>query len=193
MKPTKTARSGRPREVELGGRILKITLRLLSKSGFHGLNLDDVAAQCGTSKQALYRRWPTKSHLIAAAVVEGLARANREIPDSGSALDGLAQELGNAIDAWQATPLGGALRALIGERHNKQLAACLRKADSERREMLRAILRRAEQRHEIQPLAEIEMAIDTLLGGAWMRYLMQGRVPPDFARKVVAAWFHGAR
>ena len=188
----KTAR-GRPLEAELSSRILKSSLRLLARSGFHDFRLDDVAAQCATSKQAVYRRWPSKSHLASAAVVDGLARVNDTTPDSGSAIADLTRVLENAIDAWQSTPLGGALRSLIGERSNKQLAACLRKADAERRKVLRAILRRAEQKKEIKPLADVELAIDMLLGGAWMRYLIDGRVPKQYAHQAVIAWLAGAR
>lgn len=190
MKPTKTARKGRPLEPELGGRILTTTLRLLARSGYHALNLDDVAAECATSKQALYRRWPGKSQLAAAAVVDGLAKANAVVPDSGSAIEDLTMVLDNAIDAWQSTPLGGALRALLSEHANRDLAACLCSADAERRQVLRSILNRARRRKEVR--CDVELTIDTLLGGAWLRYLLDGRVPKNYAKKAVLAWFDGA-
>ena len=191
MKPTKTARKGRRLEPELGGRILKTTLRLLAREGYHALNLDDVAAECATSKQALYRRWRSKSQLAAAAVVDGLAKANAVVPDSGCSIQDLTEVLGNAINAWQSTPLGGALRAMLSERANPDLAACLRSADTQRRQVLRDILNRAKRRKEVR--CDVELSIDTLLGGAWLRYLLDGRVPKNYAKKAVGAWFDGAR
>ena len=106
---------------------------------------------------------------------------------------GLTQVLDNAIHAWQSTPLGGALLSLLAERQDKELAQCIRQADSERRELLRTLLRRGEARRQIHPIDDIELTIDALLGGAWLRFLISGRVPEGYAERPVAAFLERRR
>ena len=166
---------GTPPQAVLDERILKAPLKQLAKSRFHALSLDDIAAHGATSKQALPAlavevgtsppppsggpwRGPTPRFLL---------RLRGKRPDASARQRNRCL----AVDA-----LGGALRAPFGERSNRQLTACLRKSDQARREVLRELLSSAEQRREIRRLSDVEQAIDTLLVGAWLRYMIDCKV-----------------
>ena len=72
---------GRPRDAQRGKEILRATQELLVEHGFEELSMDAVAARAGASKATLYRRWPSKDELVAAAL-EGFAW-DAPVPDTG--------------------------------------------------------------------------------------------------------------
>ena len=73
MSNTKSA-GGRPskaRVAEINQNIILATLRAYADHGGE-LNVQDVAQAAGVSKQAIYRRWPSKLELIIDAVETGM-------------------------------------------------------------------------------------------------------------------------
>lgn len=59
--------TGRPslaRAAEIGDSIVTVTMDLLAEHGID-FSMDQVAATAGISKQAIYRRWPSKTDLVA--------------------------------------------------------------------------------------------------------------------------------
>lgn len=73
---------GRPRDPRIDDSVLRATVDLLSRSGYADLSVDAIAKRAGTSKPAIYRRWPSKAHLVHEAVFP-LSDAT-ELPDTGS-------------------------------------------------------------------------------------------------------------
>lgn len=59
---------GRPRDPGKADAILAATLDLLAEVGYDAVSMEGVAARAGTSKATVYRRWPDKRSLVAAAV-----------------------------------------------------------------------------------------------------------------------------
>jgi AcrR family transcriptional regulator len=58
---------GRPRREGADDEILAVTREMLREGGYRALTLDTVAVHAGVAKTTLYRRWPSKSALVAAA------------------------------------------------------------------------------------------------------------------------------
>ena len=73
---------GRPRDPRIDNSVLRATVALLGKSGYADLSVDAIAKRAGTSKPAIYRRWPSKAHLVHEAVFP-ISEAT-ELPDTGS-------------------------------------------------------------------------------------------------------------
>src|SRR5688500_17273048 len=65
--PSKRGR-GRPRREGADDEILGVKLAMLRESGYGALTVDTVAELAGVAKTTLYRRWPSKSALVAAAL-----------------------------------------------------------------------------------------------------------------------------
>ncbi|MBU3702145.1 MAG: helix-turn-helix transcriptional regulator, partial [Acidimicrobiia bacterium] len=61
-------RPGRQRSEAADHAILSATLDLLSETGYGALTVAAVIARSGVSSATLYRRWPTKQDLVAAAL-----------------------------------------------------------------------------------------------------------------------------
>lgn len=104
---------GRPRDPRIDAAVLSATVELLSDTGYSGLLVSAIARRAGTSKPAIYRRWPSKAHLVHEAVFP-ISTAT-DIPDSGSLRDDL-REMVCRTKAVLSTPAAtAALPGLIGE------------------------------------------------------------------------------
>jgi AcrR family transcriptional regulator len=178
---------------ELSERICGATLALLSERGFRDLRLDDVAERAGTSKQALYRRFASKSELIADAFRSLGASAHANPPRTGSLRRDLVAALGTAIRTLERTALGSAMRALVAEERDEVLSRALADVEESRRRVLRAVLEAARDRREIAADRDIDLDVDLLLGAAYVRTIVR-RVPLDrgIAERIVDTWFNGA-
>ncbi len=60
--------AGRPRDARIDDAVLRATTELLVEVGYLRLTVGAIAERAGTNKPAVYRRWPTKAHLVHAAV-----------------------------------------------------------------------------------------------------------------------------
>lgn len=72
---------GRPLDPAVHAELLRATQDLLIEEGFERLSVDAVAKRCAASKATIYRRWPSKVALVAAAAA-ALYQVP-EIPDTG--------------------------------------------------------------------------------------------------------------
>jgi AcrR family transcriptional regulator len=108
-----TMEIGRPRDPRIDTAVLGATVDLLGVTGYAELSVDAIARRAGTSKPAIYRRWPSKAHLVHEAVFP-LDRAT-ELPDTGS-LSGDVREMVRRTVAVLTTPAArAALPGLVGE------------------------------------------------------------------------------
>lgn len=78
--------------------IIQSVNRLLAEKGFEAMTVDEVAADVGIAKASLYKHFPSKEDLAAAAMVSVMRRAQAfldELPPESSALDKLRR-----VVAW---------------------------------------------------------------------------------------------
>jgi AcrR family transcriptional regulator len=104
---------GRPRDKRIDTAVLRATVELLGETGYAELSVDAIARRAGTSKPSIYRRWPSKAHLVHEAVFPiGEATA---LPDTGS-LAGDVSEMVRRTAGVLTTPAArAALPGLVGE------------------------------------------------------------------------------
>ncbi len=98
--------AGRPRDGRIDAAVLQATRDLLEEVGYLQLTVAAIAQRAGTTKPAVYRRWPTKAHLVHEAV----------FPPEGPeiALGGdLRDDLRALVDAGVATLGSPAARAAL--------------------------------------------------------------------------------
>ena len=55
---------GRPRDARIDRAVLDATAALLHEVGYADLTVAAIADRAGTSRPAVYRRWPSKAHLV---------------------------------------------------------------------------------------------------------------------------------
>ena len=96
--------------------------RLLAEKGFEAMTVDEVAADVGIAKASLYKHFPSKEDLAAAAMVRAMGRAREflaTLPDAQPALDKL-----KAVVRWTLeTQLAGQMPSLPSQ--NSSLRATL--------------------------------------------------------------------
>ena len=80
--PLDPAPAGRPRDPAVESAILQATRDLLVERGFAGMTVEAVARAAGSGKAAVYRRWPSKTALVVAAV--RALDTPSTIPDTGT-------------------------------------------------------------------------------------------------------------
>jgi AcrR family transcriptional regulator len=91
--------SGRPRDAQIDSAVLAATRTLLDEVGYTGLALEEVARRAGTTKPAIYRRWPSRQHLVLSALALGLDVI--QPPDTGCTLCDLNEGINVYVAAFQ--------------------------------------------------------------------------------------------
>ena len=92
--------------------IFSATLAELAEHGFTGLSFDAVAARAGVHKTTIYRRWPTRAELVAAAFMD-VAEQRLDVADTGN-IDRDARTLARSVATVLAQPaVAAAARAIL--------------------------------------------------------------------------------
>ena len=108
-----TTELGRPRDKRIDSAVLRSTVELLAETGYAELSVDAIARLASTSKPAIYRRWPSKAHLVHEAVFP-ISDATA-LPATGS-LAGDVRQMVSRTAAVLTTPAArAALPGLVAE------------------------------------------------------------------------------
>jgi AcrR family transcriptional regulator len=108
-----TTEFGRPRDPRIVGAVLEATVDLLGETGYADLSVDAIAKRAGTSKPAIYRRWPSKAHLVHEAVFPiGEATA---LPDTGTLAGDVRAMVRRSADVLTTPAARAGLTGLVGE------------------------------------------------------------------------------
>lgn len=168
--------------------MLDVARRHLAQHGYEALSLSAVASEAGTTRQALYRRWPTKADLATAAIA-ALARAGHPEPTADVFAD-LVSELEafrSGISRPDGLPMAAAM--LVGSTDPQLVSFYRARVVHPRRARLRAILQRANKAGLLGHEPDIETAV-TMLTGSWYASALAGdRQPREWAFRVASlAW-----
>ncbi len=177
--------AGRPRRPELDAQILDATVEVLVRVGYLDLRVDDVADRVGIAKSTIYRRWPSKARLVAAAI-ERLYLGRVTVPDTGDLRSDLIALLDNSFDLIIAGH-GRVIPDLIRESgRTPELIGLITETMQARRRFYTQVLNRAIARGDIPPEVDTELAIDLLWGPLWVRLLVMRRpISRTAARDIV--------
>ena len=185
-------RSGRPRNAAIDDAIIDATLSRLASDGFAGMSLSDVASDAGTSRQALYRRWPDKTALVVDAIAK-LARTDPPQP-TGAHFDDLVAELTHfrhCISEPGALPLAG---LMIGEGVEPAVRDTYeREIVSPRRARIRAILEAAIRSGDLPESADLLVAGSFLTGSWYALSLAHTPIPDDWPQRTATAVWAACR
>jgi AcrR family transcriptional regulator len=158
--------------------VLAATMVELAASGYGRLRVEDVAARAGVNKTTIYRRWPAKEDLVAAALTERIGEED-ELPDTGTVRGDLAALVRRTV-AFLERPDGRAVARLLtveaGDPEVDRIARRLRAEVSERR--LEPI-RRAIARGELPPDVDARLVTDAVFAPVTMRLMRFGERVDD--------------
>ncbi len=152
-------------------------MRMSPSLSLAGLSMTKIAASAGTTRTAIYRRWPTKTALAVAAVGR-LAQADRPAV-TGDPFTDLVAELEHfrqRITEAGSPPLAGAIQADAAAPQVRR--AYLDQIVAPRRARFQALLQAGVDRGELPADADIAQAGSSLTG-SWYAYQLAGITPPD--------------
>jgi len=167
--------AGRPRNPEIDERVMEVARRHLAQNGYDGMSLAAIAEEAGTTRQALYRRWPTKADLATAAVAH-IARAHEGLPSDDPYAD-LVREL-EGFRRGISRPDGiSMVGTMLLRSTDPELVSLYReRVVVPRRARLRATLERARSMGLLAADADIETAL-AMFTGSWYARSLAGAAP----------------
>jgi AcrR family transcriptional regulator len=173
---------GRARDPGIDSRVLEAAARQLAAFGYDGMSVAAVAEEAGTTRQAVYRRWPGKAELGAAAMA-ALADLTTGLETS----DPFGDLVAELTDFQRGVSRPGRL-SLVGTmlqdgtdpgvraRYQAQVIA-------PRRRRLGLILERAQRLGLIPADADLEVALTMCTGPWYARALAGAEPPPNWPRR----------
>jgi AcrR family transcriptional regulator len=185
------AQRGRPRDPRIDAAILGATLAALDDAGYAGLTLEDVARRAGTTKPALYRRWPSRRRLVLAALARRLGEIRA--PDTGCTLCDIDECLKLFVAAFQrlSPKVLGPLFAECSA-DEEERAAFMAALFDPPRGAVKETLDRAYERGDLRDDVDRELILDLL--GSLMHYrVLFGHAPTSDREieRVVESLLHG--
>jgi AcrR family transcriptional regulator len=164
--------TGRPRDARIDTEVISAVIAVLRKGGYDAVTIDGIARNVGRARSSLYRRWPSKRHLVAYAVVGELGE--HPAADTGT----LRGDLLSAVSTlWRAFrgPLGHALAGLVADMaQDAALASSIRREVMvPRRRSMREAIERACARGEARDDMNLELLLDMLTGPFYFRTLFR--------------------
>ncbi|MEV6182854.1 TetR/AcrR family transcriptional regulator [Streptomyces sp. NPDC052016] len=168
--------------------ILDATIEQLRTVGYVGLTMEGVAAEAGTGKAALYRRWANRDELVTAALANVLPdptviELGRDVREDLLALlrcvrDAIALTHGTVfqiVRSEAAEAAGGMMHVVVGER-----------VMDPSHELILEVLRAGERDGRVRPGAASPM-VATVGPAMLVHYVVHEgpAVPDDYLRSIV--------
>lgn len=185
----------------LGGRservvqqVLVATVAELAESGYRAFRMEAVSAAAGVNKTTIYRRWPGKAPLVAAAV-EWMRRFVHDVPlpDTGSLERDLVEAFRRKL-RFKGRVEGQAWARLLAEKHDPEVSAIIGDAVEERSAAWYAMVTRAVARGELPAGTDPRLLLG-MLGAvveAW-NASSSGRLKAELLGAAVCTVVAGAR
>ena len=104
---------GRPRDHRIDEAVIEATRELLVSEGYSGLSLAAVATRAGTTTPAIYRRWPSKVHLVHEAVFPAALASG--VPTTGDLASDVRAIVEGSAALFSDPVLRAALPGLISD------------------------------------------------------------------------------
>jgi len=197
---TKRTKTRRTRGV-LGGRservvqqVLVATVAELAESGYRPFRMDAVSTAAAVNKTTIYRRWPGKKPLVAAAV-EWMRRFVHDVPlpDTGSLERDLADAFRRKV-SFKDRVEGKAWARLLAEKHDPEVRAVIGDAVKERSGAWYAMVTRAIARGELPAGTDPRLLLGMLgaVVDAW-NASSPGRLKDELLEAAVRTVVAGAR
>ncbi|WP_437672095.1 TetR/AcrR family transcriptional regulator [Sorangium sp. So ce131] len=172
--------------------VLRATAEELGRVGYAALRVEEVAVRSGVNKTTIYRRWPTKSALVAAALRQ--ITDEQAPPDTGTLRGDLLEHI-QRMSEWASSPIGrGVTRMMLRERAEQEveeIARSLRTANYARR---MEPIRRGITRGELPEGTSAELVVE-LVYSPIVTFLMLTHEPltEEHAAAIVDVVLAGAR
>ncbi|MER7773442.1 TetR/AcrR family transcriptional regulator [Streptomyces sp. NPDC096191] len=173
--------------------ILAAARALVTEETYEKVTVEAIAARAGVGKQTIYRRWPSKSAIVVAALLALSEDADGQsvtLPDTGDLRADLGLVMRATAEEFADPSFDKLIRALNTEIANDAaLAAEYReKLAGPLDEAKKARLRSAQKAGQLAPDADLDLALEMLYAPLFLRWLHRsGPLTAAYADSLVDA------
>lgn len=175
---------GRPRDPAIDEAVLAATRTVLIESGYSKLTFDLVARRAGVSRPTIYRRWPSKAHLVHESIYSRSALSS--LPDTGDFAADVRSMLRRSFASYARPEVRAALPGLIVDLHSDPAlrSSVLDGLEQPVRRHLAHLVEAAIERGEVRADIDADALFDALYGALIQRVIVRGLVDLEFADAV---------
>lgn len=172
-------------------RVLSATAEELGRVGYAAMRVEDVAARSGVNKTTIYRRWRTKTELVAAtAMLMFEQRKQRTAIDTGTVRGDLRASLLSVFDLKPSER--GILRMVQMERTNPEVAALARRLGAEVHRERLAMVKRGIARGELPEGVDAKLVVDLVSAPLHRALLSNETLAASYLDRVLDVVLSGA-
>jgi AcrR family transcriptional regulator len=182
--PGGAAGGGRPRDPRIDQAILAATRLLLVSVGYNKLSFELVARRAKVTRPTIYRRWPSKMHLVYDAVFPDAGPTL--VADTGDFRVDVRRMVHRHYASYARPEARAALPGLLVDLHERpQLrAAVVDGLENRVREQFAEIVRRAAERGDVDPGVDPDVVLDVMTGSLLQRVVAREQLSDGFADRL---------
>lgn len=169
----------RPRGQVREQAILAAVVELVSELGYERVTVDAIATRARASKATIYRRWPSKADLVAAALRrQAQGDGSIDIADTGSLHGDLLAAVHSATRALTGTDGPSLLSLVDAVRDDPVLRAQVRdQIEGGSAQLGATIASRATARGELDPDTDVGQVLTLAIAHLFLTLLLHGQPP----------------
>jgi AcrR family transcriptional regulator len=167
--------SGARRNEDTRRAILAATLAVTAELGYERASIEAIARRAASSKQTIYRWWPSKAAVLHEALQDA-GGASAEFPDSGDLTADLRTQMTGLITFFNHPAMSRVFRGLIAAAQSDPEVAetQLRSLIGPRRRAAAERLATDQRRGRLAADVDVELLIDLLYAPLYYRLLITG-------------------
>lgn len=171
---------GRPRDPRTDSAIMAATRRLLTDVGYDQVSMESIARAAGVSRPTIYRRWPSKAHVVFEAAF-GTDGGTTGLPRSGDFETDLREFVRGAIAFWREPVVEAATMGILAERRrDSELHIRTQQLLDDRiRAELADLVRAGAEQGRVRPDVDTDTLFNVLVGTTFYGALVDGRDDTD--------------
>jgi AcrR family transcriptional regulator len=190
LEGTRRHAGGRPRDLAINDAIMKAARERLLRDGYSGLTIGDVAADAGTNRTTLYRRWRNKLDLVIDALDYGFKAQQEKLhfdPTGLEPREALIEAIRRLDPAYVNKDATILVANLAGEaERNPELLLALRKHGAlPRIAIFKDTIRYLQRRDDVSPDIDAD-ALIMMCAGAYISAFNLGHSTDGLADRIAA-------
>ena len=173
MTESQPAQMGRPRDEWIPDAVFTATRELLAEVGYQALTIAAISERSNTSKPAIYRRWPSKAHIVHEAVFPQTLHMPQPTDDFAADLGAIIR---GTVELFATPAARAATPGLLGEmvaRADLQQELTGRFRDSVWA-WLDERIERAVHDGSVRPNVDAQLLVETILGAVILAGVFRG-------------------
>ncbi|MBL7490707.1 TetR/AcrR family transcriptional regulator [Frankia sp. AgB1.9] len=173
--------SGRPRDLSIDERVLATTRAQLLSLGYTDMSLGTIAREAGVNRPAIYRRWPSKMHLVFDAVAPAAPTVKEY--DSGDFERDLRDLIRRAAAFFDLPEVRAALPGLMADVGSNEAlrVSVVERLETEARHRVTHLVALATERGQIVPGVDVDALFDSISGALIYRLVLRDQPSSSFA------------